>query len=101
MLTTKQLPLPAVFTPDEFGALLRCSRGTVRRMIAHGDIKTVSLRVGARSLQRIPRTELDRILASAAASIEGSNNELPSYSPPHPPPFDFDAMLRRDQARAL
>lgn len=49
-----------VFRVEEVAALLRCSRRTVYRMVAQGQIRTFE--VGKR--KRVSRHELDRLIAN-------------------------------------
>jgi excisionase family DNA binding protein len=55
---------PALLTVNEVARALRVHTVTVRRMIDRGDLRAVR----ACSAVRIPRAELDRLLAVAVAS---------------------------------
>lgn len=53
--------LPDLLTVPEVASDLRCSQVTVRRMIARGELRRV--KVGR--LDRIPRSEVERMKAGA------------------------------------
>lgn len=55
--------VPHLLTIERFARELDCSQRTVRRMIDRSELRAV--RLGSKAI-RIPRAELERLLASAA-----------------------------------
>jgi excisionase family DNA binding protein len=53
-------------TVAELAEIVRCSEPTIRRRIADGSLRAVKLGRGRNSAVRIPRTALDKWLATAA-----------------------------------
>lgn len=65
-MTLKELDQHELCTREEISQFLRVSTRTVDRMMIEGQIKYIKIGDGIKGAVRIPKSEIDRLLAEAA-----------------------------------